>query len=222
MKTPTLLVRHLRPLLAGAFLTLAAASSPAALVGFEFGIFDRGDAGIRNISDIAVTLDTLTISFAPTALNPTNDTFFDTTSAAPGVASTGWSLFSSSGASTITFPTDASTDGQQTATLSLANFDPLDSAIFLFDLDQFDNIDSGATPVGGTVTATFSDGSVVSGFIALATISIQGQSFTNSLSVTAAPAVVGGGSPIPEPTTALFGAALLGVVGLHRRRTAKA
>jgi hypothetical protein len=31
--------------------------------------------------------------------------------------------------------------------------------------------------------------------------------------------VVGGSSPIPEPTTALFGAALLGVVGLSRRRT---
>lgn len=193
----------LAAILSSAGLFVAHPNAASAQVGFDFGINDKGAFGLRNTSTPSVSLDALTVTFtAP------NLTFFDTAPTSPGLISTGFNLFYNVGVTAVTFPSEAATDGTQTATFTFTGFDSSDLAGISFDLDVYDQQDTVGVPAGGLVSALFSNGEKASGIIGSAPFTVPGLgNWDRGVRVT-------GADPVPEPGAYLVGSAFIGTMGL--------
>jgi hypothetical protein len=185
-------------------LALSTGFTHAATVGLTVGASNNGPWGIRNDSD--------TYLITSLSIVLTNDTFFDSASTAPGVASSGWITVATSGSVSPTYPSDASTDGLQAASFTTVSFDPGDILNFNVDLDLYANPDDAGNVTGATVTALFRDN--LNNFIgtetvtlALGSVTLNSQSYTHSASAL---------TVIPEPSAALLGG--LGMLALLRHR----
>ncbi len=132
-------------------------------LGFQVGlsaidIVEYSQLGLTNTSSHA-SITSLTINLPGT-------TFFDTASPNPGaLADRGWSIADNNGLSAIDLPSNLDTDGSQFATIAFTGFDPGDSLLLAFDLDEKASIKIfGYTLLIDVATSTIADTSVTVGF----------------------------------------------------------
>lgn len=160
----------MKKILIACSLLLASSFANAGLIGFNLTMGTNGGIGITNNSDAGFSISSLVIDLTT---NAQGNSFFDTTNVAPGTASTGWS-FNGAGI-TATLPTNASTDGQQLATILFNGFDGGLSGNLGFDLDTFTNPDgTGGNITGTTYTVLFSSGDTLTATLANGAASARG------------------------------------------------
>jgi MYXO-CTERM domain-containing protein len=222
MKHTSLLRRTLRPLLAGTCLVLTASTAPAAIIALDtvgenpnFRITTSGGPvtfgwAFTANADLTVTALGLLDVGGDGFLNPSYTvSLWEATGALVGSMTVGTS--------------DPLTDGFRyaaTGPLSL-----LTGQAYVIGVTSLQQIDYYSAPTGissfstaAEITYTGDRWQVINGMpvgdqVNIGTAGYFGPNFQFELANAA------GGSPIPEPTTALFGLALVGVAGLSRRRT---
>jgi hypothetical protein len=188
------------PITAVAF---ALAPPARAATGFTFGATNNGSWAIQNWSTSSETITSFSISL-------TNDTFFDSAATAPGTSSTGWSTISSVGSVIATYPTDASTDGQTSATITTSTFNMTDLLKFGVDIDTFATPDSNGNPQGALVVAYFSNNTFLFAQLNQVDKEIGGDVYQYSGAA--------GAQAVPEPSSVLLSAVAAGGLLLRRRR----
>lgn len=174
-----------------------------AATGFTFGATNNGSWAIQNWSTTSETITSFSISL-------TNDTFFDSAATAPGVSSTGWSTISSVGSVIATYPTDSSTDGQTTATITTSTFNMTDLLKFGVDIDLFASPDSEGNPQGALVVAYFSDNTFLFTQLNQVDKNIGGEVYQFSGAA--------GAQAVPEPCSLFLSAVTAGGLLLRRKR----
>jgi hypothetical protein len=141
--------------------------------GFAFGMSDGRLGAIRNESPTG-QIQQLEIVL-PSGM------FFDTAPTTPGVEFSPWALLGVSGGATVTFPTNAASDGQSSATLTFSSFDPIDDMQLSVDIDRVAAPDGGADVIGTFVRARFTTGDVLSGFVQPGNVTILGITYPYSV-----------------------------------------
>ncbi len=146
---------------AAAALVLFATFQPAAAQvsystrGFKVGMHENGSFTLENTSSAGNNMVALEIRLA-------NNTFFDTTNASPGLASTGWYVITNPSSMVINLPFDSATDGQQYAGMGFAGtFAPGTFVGIGFDLDNYANPDGPGFPTAAAFRAHFFNGQKV-------------------------------------------------------------